>query len=81
VIDRLQAEYSNSRWGSGRAEATGGGRAAYPDKPLLVAFAGDRAPMGAASEYLEPRGVPTFPLIEDPFEVLDIMYRCRVAQG
>ncbi len=35
--------------------------------------------MEAAKEFLEPRGVPTFPLIEDPFEILDILCRCRKA--
>jgi hypothetical protein len=29
--------------------------------------------------YLEPRGVPTFPLIEQPFEVLSFLARCRNA--
>ena len=55
-------------------------RDAHPEKPLLVTFTGDRSPMDAARKFLEPRGVPTYPLIEDPFEVLDIMYRCRAAQ-
>jgi len=35
--------------------------------------------MDAAKAYLEPRGVPTFPLIEQPFEVLSILARCRAA--
>jgi hypothetical protein len=35
--------------------------------------------MDAAKAYLEPRGVPTFPLIEEPFEVLSILARCRKA--
>ena len=51
----------------------------YPTKPLYVASTGDRQHMDAAKEYLEPRGVPTFPLIEDPFEVLDIAYACGQA--
>lgn len=55
-------------------------RQTYPAKPLLVAFTGDRLPMEEARDYLEPRGVPTFPLIEDAFEALDIMCRCRAAQ-
>jgi len=28
---------------------------------------------------LEPRGIPTFPEIEQPFEVLSILARCRQA--
>jgi acyl-CoA synthetase (NDP forming) len=49
----------------------------HPGKPHLVGFTGQREHMEAAKAYLEPRGVPTFPLIEDPFEVLDILVRCR----
>ena len=49
----------------------------YPHKPLFVTFTGDRERMEAARDFLEPRGVPTFPLIEQPFEVLDILCACR----
>ena len=31
--------------------------------------------------FLEPKGVPTFRLIEEPFEVLSILHRCRVAMN
>ncbi len=51
----------------------------YPEKPLYVAFTGQKNHMDAAKAYLEPRGVPTFPLIEQPFEVLSILARCRQA--
>jgi acyl-CoA synthetase (NDP forming) len=51
----------------------------YPQKPLYVAFTGQKNHMDDAKTYLEPRGVPTFPLIEDPFEVLSILARCRQA--
>jgi len=51
----------------------------YPEKPLYVAFTGQKNHMDDAKAYLEPRGVPTFPLIEDPFEVLSILARCRQA--
>lgn len=51
----------------------------YPDKPLYVTFSGQKEHMDAAKAYLEPRGVPTFPLIEQPFEVLSILARCREA--
>ena len=51
----------------------------YPDKPLYVSFTGQKKHMDAAKAYLEPRGVPTFPLIEDPFEALSILARCRQA--
>jgi acyl-CoA synthetase (NDP forming) len=49
----------------------------YPEKPIYVTFSGQKKHMDAARDFLEPRGVPTFPLIEEPFEVLDILYRCR----
>jgi acyl-CoA synthetase (NDP forming) len=51
----------------------------YPAKPLYVTFSGQKKHMDAAKAYLEPRGVPTFPLIEQPFEVLSILARCRNA--
>ncbi len=51
----------------------------YPEKPLYVTFTGQKKHMDAAKEFLEPRGVPTFPLIEQPFEVLSILARCRQA--
>ncbi len=51
----------------------------YPEKPLYVTFSGQKKYMDAAKAYLEPRGVPTFPLIEQPFEVLSILARCRQA--
>jgi len=49
----------------------------YPDKPLYVTFSGEKKHMEAAKAFLEPKGVPTYPLIEEPFEVLSILYRCR----
>ena len=49
----------------------------YPEKPLYVTFTGMKKHMEAAKAFLEPRGVPTFPLIEEPFEVLSILSRCR----
>ena len=51
----------------------------YPTKPLYVTFSGQKKHMVAAKAFLEPRGVPTFPLIEEPFEVLSILARCRKA--
>ena len=49
----------------------------FPDKPIYVSFSGDENCNAAAKAFLEPRGVPTFPRIEDPFKVLDIMTQCR----
>lgn len=51
----------------------------YPEKPIYVTFSGDKDCMEEAKAYLEPRGVPTFFFIEEPFEVLSILYRCRKA--
>jgi len=49
----------------------------YPEKPIYVTFSGEKKHMEAAKAFLEPKGVPTFPLIEEPFEVLSILARCR----
>lgn len=49
----------------------------YADKPIYVTFSAQKKHMVDAKAFLEPRGVPTFPLIEEPFEVLSILYRCR----
>ncbi|MGA3209321.1 MAG: CoA-binding protein [Syntrophales bacterium] len=48
----------------------------YPGKPLFVTFSADKKYMDECKNYVEPRGVPTFPEIEQPFEVLSILYRC-----
>ncbi len=49
----------------------------YPEKPIYVTFTGEKKHMDAGKAFLEPKGVPTFPLIEDPFEVLALLARCR----
>jgi len=51
----------------------------YPGKPLYVTFSAEKKHMEAAKAFLELKGVPTFPLIEEPFEVLAILNRCRQA--
>jgi acetate---CoA ligase (ADP-forming) len=53
----------------------------YPDKPLIVTFSADKKYMDECKNYLEPLGVPTFPEIEQPFEVLSILYRCVQAMN
>jgi acyl-CoA synthetase (NDP forming) len=53
----------------------------YPEKPVMVAFTGDKQYMDECREYLEPRGVATFPEIEQPFEVLSILARCQAAMN
>lgn len=51
-------------------------RARYPQKPILVAFSGDKDCMEQCKAYLEPRGMPTFFEIEYPFVALSILVRC-----
>ena len=51
----------------------------YPHKPLYLTFSGQKEHMETAKAYLEPRGIPTFQMIEEPFEVLDILCRCQKA--
>ena len=51
----------------------------YRDKPILVSFTGEEHFMRECKAYLEPRGVPTFATIEDPFHALSVLSRCRKA--
>jgi acyl-CoA synthetase (NDP forming) len=53
----------------------------YPHKPILVTFSGDKQCMDEYKAALEPRGIPTFQEIEQPFEVLSILARCRQAMN
>ena len=53
----------------------------YPEKPVVVTFSGDKRYEDECKAYLEPRGVPTFPEIEQPFEVLSILTRCARAMN
>ena len=49
----------------------------YPEKPIYATFSAEKKHMEAAKAFLEPRGVPTFPMIEEPFEVLSVLTQCR----
>ena len=49
----------------------------YRKKPIYISFSGDQACNEEAKAFLEPRGVPTFPLIEDAFKALDVLVRAR----
>jgi len=49
----------------------------YLEKPIYVTFSAEKKHMEAAKAFLEPRGVPTFPMLEEPFEVLSILAQCR----
>ncbi len=53
----------------------------YPEKPILVTFSGDKGCIEECKAFLEPQGIPTFPEIEQPFEVLSILYRCTRAMN
>ena len=48
----------------------------HPGKPVLVSFTGDKRYMDECREFLEPKGVPTFMQIEEPFHALSILCRC-----
>ena len=49
----------------------------YPAKPVYVTFMGAHALNVEAKAYLDPRGVPCYMLVEEPFEVLAALARCR----
>ncbi len=49
----------------------------YPQKPIFVTFTGEKQYADECKAYLEPRGIATFPEIEQPFEMLSILARCR----
>jgi acyl-CoA synthetase (NDP forming) len=51
----------------------------YPEKPILVTFSGDKHYEDECKEFIESRGVPSFPEIEQPFEALSILSRCSRA--
>ena len=42
----------------------------------MVAFSAEKRYMEEGKTYLEPRGIPTFAEIEEPFELLSILSRC-----
>ena len=49
----------------------------YPAKPIYVTFMGEHQHNVAAKAYLEPRGVPCYMMVEEPFEVLSLLAQCR----
>ena len=49
----------------------------YPNKPVYVTFMGEHKHNVAAKEYLEPKGIPCYILVEEPFEVLSLLASCR----
>ena len=51
----------------------------YPEKPVFVTFSGDKHYEDECKEFIESRGVASFPEIEQPFEALSILSRCSQA--
>lgn len=49
----------------------------YPAKPVYVTFMGEHKHNVAAKDWLEPRGVPCYLEVEQPFEVLSLLVKCR----
>ena len=49
----------------------------YPSKPVYVTFMGELKHNVTAKSYLEPKGVPCYMLVEEPFEVLSLLASCR----
>ncbi len=54
---------------------------AHPKKPVYVTFMGDHDHNVACKAWIEPRGVPAYMLVEEPFEVLGVLARCRAAMA
>ena len=50
-------------------------------KPFYVTFMCQHEHNVAAKAYLEPRGVPCYMQVEEPFEVLSVLARCRRSLG
>lgn len=51
--------------------------AEFPDKPIYITFTGEKKHMETGKAFLEPKGIPTFPLIEESFEILSLLFQCR----
>lgn len=49
----------------------------FSKKPIYVTFMGDHRHNVDAKKFLEPRGVPCYMLVEEPFEVLALLAECR----
>ena len=53
----------------------------YPEKLIMATFSAEKECIEECKAYLEPRGIPTFLDIEQPFEVLSILVRCQQAMN
>ena len=55
--------------------------ARFPHKPVYASFTGDKASFDRARDFLEKRSIPVFVPLEDIFETLQVLCRCREAMG
>jgi acetate---CoA ligase (ADP-forming) len=55
--------------------------ARYPGKPIYTGFTGDKEALDKIRDLLETRSVPVFTPMEDIFEMLPVLCRCREALG
>ncbi len=53
--------------------------ARYPHKPIYVGFTGDKRAFDQARDHLEKNSIPVFAPMEDIFEILPALCRCREA--
>jgi len=51
----------------------------YPHKPIYVSFTGDKQCYEQAKAFLEQHSIPVFIPLEDVFETLEVLSRCREA--
>jgi len=49
----------------------------FSKKTIYVTYMGDHRHNVDAKKFLEPRGVPCYMLVEEPFEVLALLAECR----
>ena len=53
----------------------------YPQKSIAVSFTGDKNCYEQAKSFLEERSIPVFFPLEDVFETLEVLCRCREAMN
>ncbi len=53
--------------------------ARYPRTPVYTGFTGDKETMDQIREFLEEHSIPVFTPMEDIFEILPVLCRCREA--
>ncbi len=55
--------------------------ARYPHKSIYVSFTGDKPSFDRARDFLENHSIPVFVPLEDIFETLQVLCRCREAMN